>query len=200
MDNHPLRLLALAVLGAAALAGPASGQAPATAPYTEPATGLVFPASIGSLVFTGVHDYGNRDDGLDIRYSADGIAATLYVYAAGLDAVPDGFEDPVFGEVLDQVKEDIREVSRQKIYQNLGFGADEIVGLAGQGRGIKARHVVLTYSFDGSSWHSHAFLLGYRGRFIKLRYSYRDEFGPEGEKALLALTQWLSAAMEKQAP
>lgn len=194
MKKHGLWMSALSLFVAGGLAGGAFGQTIA-APCTEKATGLVFPASIGSLVFSGTHEYEDANDGVDFRYSADGIAATIYIYNAGLERVPEGKDDPVHGQVMTQIKEDIKGMARQGIYQDLVLGPDEIIGLAGEGRGLKARHFLATYSFDGSSWHSHSYLVGYRDRFIKLRYSFRDEFRAEGEKQLAALLGWLNGAM-----
>jgi hypothetical protein len=148
------------------------------------------------LAFEGVEEYDDVRYGVAVKYSAIGVAATLFVYNAGLKAIPSGVESPIHKDALDMAVNDIKAVSRQGQYQDVVFRQTEIADLAVSGTVHRARHVYLSYTSDGNSWHSHIFVLGYRNQLIKLRFSYVDGLKTTGEEQLKVLTNWLNDAMK----
>jgi hypothetical protein len=185
-----------AFLGIAILTGLVSGQGRTEAAYVEKSTGLAFPAAIGELRFGGVEEYEDPGSGVGISYSALGITVTVYVYNAGLADIPSGARSPIHQKALDAAADEIREVSRQGIYGDVLWGPQEIAGLAGGEDRHRARHVKLSYTIQDMRWHSHLFIFGYKDQFIKLRFSYGEEFKASGEEHLKALTRWLSEALK----
>jgi len=196
MRNPSIRIIAIALVGASALIASAERQASANPAYTEKATGMSFPATIGLLAFEGAEEYEDERYGVGIKYSTNGVAATLYVYNAGLKSIPSGFESPVHKDAMDMAVNDIKEVSRQGQYQDLVFGREEVVDLAGNGGTHRARHISLAYTFQDTRWHSHIFVLGYKNRLVKVRFSYMDELRTTGEEQLEVLTKWLDGVMK----
>ena len=194
MRNRSIRTMAIALTAVSALLASAEAQTPISPAYIEKATGISFPVRIGLLAFEGVEEYDDVRYGVAIKYSAIGVAGTLYIYDSGLKTVPPGVENPIHKDALDMAVNDIKEVSRQGQYQDVVFSREEIADLAGSGTGQRARHVSLTYTFDGTGWHSHIFVLGYKNQILKLRFSYVDGLKTTGEEQLRVLTKWLNDA------
>jgi hypothetical protein len=200
MKNPSIRIIAIVLIAASALLVHAEAQAPPTPAYVEKGTGISFPVRIGLLAFEGVEEYEDVRYGVAIKYSAIGVAATLYVYNAGQKAIPSGVESPIHKDAMDMAVNDIREVAKQGQYQDVAFSRQEIADLAGSGSGTgtgqRARHVSLSYTSDGTSWHSHVFVLGHKNQLLKLRFSYVDGLRTTGEEQLKVLTKWLNDAMK----
>jgi hypothetical protein len=198
MRNRSIGIIAIALTAVSALPPSAVAQTPIGPAHVEKATGISFPVRIGLLAFEGVEEYEDARYGVAIKYSAIGVAGTVYVYSAGLKTIPSGAESPVHKDALDMAVNDIKEVAKQGQYQDAAFGRQETADLAGSGSGTahRARHVSLAYTFDGTRWHSHIFVLGYKNQLIKLRFSYVDGLKTTGEEQLKVLTKWLNDAMK----
>lgn len=195
MCKMPSLILAGMLIGIFPFLAAAEGQTPSAPAYVEKATGLTFPGAIGLLAFGGAEEYEDESLGVAIEYSAEGVTATVYVYNAGQAVIPTGAESPIHKEVVAAALSDIQEVSRQGYYQDLAIGPEAVVDLAGRGRGHRARHVSLAYSFQGARWHSHLLVFGHENRLIKVRFSYLNDFKAAGEEQLKALRAWLDGAL-----
>jgi hypothetical protein len=199
MKKPTPRFLAIALTAISAFSASAEAQTPFSPAYTEKATGISFPVRLGLLAFEGVEEYEDVRHGVAVKYSAIGVAGTLYIYNAGLKAIPSGVESPIHKDAMDMAVNDVKEVSRQGQYQDLVFDRGEIANLAGNEGGHRARHVSLAYTSQGIRWRSHIFVLGYKNQLVKLRFSYLDELRTSGEEQLKILTKWLNDAMKSGA-
>lgn len=196
MRTLSIGTVAIVLAAVLALLVPAEAQAPLSPSYVEKATGINFPATIGLLAFEGAEEYEDESLGVAISYSTGAVTATIYVYNAGLAAIPSGADSRVHKEAVAAAVNDIKQVSGQGTYQDLVFGREEVLALAGRTDGHRARHASLAYSLLGVRCHSHIFVLGYKNQLIKLRFSYPDESRTIGEEQLDALTKWLDGEMK----
>jgi hypothetical protein len=196
MKRLAILILAVALCGAPILRAKTAEHTSPQAAYIEKTTGIVFPAAIGALAFEGTEDFGDERYGVGIKYSGEGIAGTIYIYNDGLASIPSGVDSPIHKAAVDTAVNGIKEVAGQGQYQDLAFGREEIAGLSGRPGSHRARHAALAYTFDGTRWYSHIFVLGYKNQIVKLRFSYVQESKAAGEEQLKILTKWLDEAMK----
>lgn len=86
----------------------------AAACRAEPAlhgpTGIAFPDELAGFTRTGFHDYEAERPGLGVSYAyrtPQGINATVYLYTAGLKAVPTDLNHPAFAQLRAQTVREI---------------------------------------------------------------------------------------------
>lgn len=85
-------------------------------PVTHTASGIVFPENVAGFERTRVHDYESKHPGLGFSYSyrSAGAFATVYVYTAGLSAVPSDIKHPALRKLREQTAREIVEFARSR--------------------------------------------------------------------------------------
>ncbi len=156
----------VALLFVAVLAHPAYG-----APVAHQASGIVFPDEIAGFSRERVEDYESKQAGLGFSYAyktSAGVIGTVYVYTAGLPAVPANIDHPVMGQLREQTIRDIEQVarSRNEVVRPGSKGTIKVNTEAGE-------VAVLFDSFIVSSPHgarnTFLWLWSARGHFLKIR-------------------------------
>lgn len=133
--------------------------------------------------------------GYSVAYnSASGLAATIYVYDAGLGPIPDGLS-PLVREQVKQAKEDIHEAKRQGLWRSVEERKEEEVALGKGPNAHKVVHVALALDSVRGNVLSDIYLTAYRGSFIKIRCSYPADNRTECEKDKQKLLGALGATL-----
>jgi hypothetical protein len=173
--NQFIQRLCLSVLCAVSLYSlPAQAE-----PVVNPATGIELPDEIGKFQRVSVIDHESQQAGLGYSYeykASAGWRASVYIYTAGLPAVPQSIEEPAGRTLRDQ---SIREMEQfassrgQRLTHELSLKVTEHTE-AGE----------IPFFLDGfivrvqeAPWNTYLVLWCARGHFIKIRmtrYLYGD--------------------------
>jgi hypothetical protein len=164
----------------------AAGQAEAAGETVKLGpTRLEMPARIGPLASDGAaHSFGSAALGVGYQYSGAGMSLTIYVYNAGVDAIPDGGDTIAACRQFEQAKGDILGAG----YANTTLKSQQLVRLAPPDDVPLAREAVLEFERENQAMISYLWITGFDRNFVKLRFSLdarlRDEAG-EARRAVL---------------
>lgn len=128
--------------------------------------------------------------------SAQGLAATVYLYDRGLPAVPDGASELARAELANAIG-DIEEARRRGMYKTVS-GADSKRSNLGSGPGAPE---AWSAAFrlkpkEGDEAVSHLYVTGRRGEFVKIRCTYAAVDKLDCEPGLMKLLESLGAALK----
>jgi len=141
---------------------------------TDPATGIVFPDPAGPWVFTETRTYETPDLGRSYSYQplfgGTGVI-TCYIYNKGYRGIPNGVESRLLGEEFSETVASVRDAWTQ-----LGATVEELEPATPyfleQGGRALALYGVHRITHDAVENISISAVTGYRGNFVKLRYTY----------------------------
>lgn len=150
-------------------------------PVTHTASGIVFPENVAGFERTGVHDYESKHPGLGFSYSyrSAGRFATVYVYTAGLSAVPSDIKHPAFIKLREQTEREIVEFARSR-----GETAKQTIQGTVTARTSTRKVPILVDGFTidapkTGARSTYAWLWAARGHFLKVRLTRRGEEGAD---------------------
>ncbi len=180
------------------LAIPAFGQGPPSAPYLEPQTGIVFPANLGTMKFSGVKTYGQPELGASVGYHGKPlIKADIFIYDLGQKNLGAGLDSPAVTSQFQQAKGDIFAMEKRGDYQSVTALSEQPTAFSTPGGELATLAASFKYSqtagpgvaFTGPRI-SHLFLTAYKGLFLKVRFTYPENRKDQGDQAL---SQFLAA-------
>ena len=157
--------------------------------YIHPVTGIVFEDRIGELKKIDVDVYDDPRLGIAARYSAIGIASTIYVYTLGVESIS---SEPFSYEILDQFYQTENDV--MNIHKDANISISEVVELGDKNKLVL--HEKFEFIEDNIKKYSHLYIWGYKNNFVKIRFSYDSHVELEAEeelkKQLLYMSQYIS--------
>jgi hypothetical protein len=186
MAKTLLSLLILLSLASSAVAGN-----PPAMPYSDPKTGIAFPAHLGPLTYLGVTRYEQSALGVSVRYGGELlIKADIFIYDLGKTNLGTGLKSPVVPSHFQQVKGDIYTAEKMGRYTDLSLVSEQEIALNTPQGKIPALSAVFTYSqtegpgtaFTGMRV-SHVVLTAYRDSFLKIRFTYPQKDKARGDLA-----------------
>jgi hypothetical protein len=162
-------------------------------PYTDPASQLVFPETLGGMPRISAYNYESRRPGLGVSFKyqvqSPTIFADVYVFNGGRPVIPEGIADPAVIGMFDSAIGEIRAMGEMGRYENVQMiGSDSItLGEApGARRVLRAR---FSYTLAEGGVYSHVYGLAVRNHFVKLRFTYRQDQSAEAVPVLGAVLQ-----------
>lgn len=162
--------------------------------YQHPETGLVFPDRLAGMTRVSVDNYGPAE-GISIGYNAPNIAMTISLYS-GMTTVPRDMRSPVFKKQLAEIMEDVKKAEEAGIINDLKKMSEEKVFLTADRKGPQALCVSFTFTLKQTELLSKIYLMGYKNRFLSLRYSYNKDVSAQGEETLKQFLKEFSAMLE----
>ncbi len=151
----------------------ASKETRAPAVWTDPASGVGFPARLGAADLLGHKRYPQPGLGVSVRYvTAAKLKVDIFVYNGSNPRIPDGADAPVVVAEASHALREIREVARAGHYANLREIRDDdaVFGLGGAKTDF--RRVTFVFDQSGAAYDSELYITGYRRNFIKVRATY----------------------------
>jgi hypothetical protein len=162
-------------------------------PYTDPASRLVLPETLGGLPRVSAYDYESRRAGLGVSFKyqmkSPTIFADVYVFNGGRALIPEGIDDPAVTGMIDSAIGEIRAMGEMGRYEGVEMiGSDSIpLGDApGARRALRAR---FAYTLAEGKVYSHVYGLAVHNHFVKLRFTYRQDQSAEALPVLGAVLQ-----------
>ena len=180
------------------LAIPAFGQGPPSAPFREPRTGMVFPAKLGPLEFSGSKKYDQPELGVSVGYHGGAlIKADIFIYDLGQKNLGTGLGSPAVTAQFQQAKGDIFALEKRGNYQSVTVLSEQPTAFSTPGGKLAILAAGFKYSqtagpgvaFTGPRI-SHLLLTAYKGLFVKVRFTYPETDKAQGDQAL---SQFLAA-------
>lgn len=165
-------------------AGIASAQAfEPSGPYTDPASGLTLPESLGGLPRVSAYDYESAHPGLGVsckyELKAPLVFADVYVFNGRLTMIPSGIEDPAVVKMFDSAVGEIRAMGEMGRYRDVKLVGSDSIPL-GEGpdapRALRAR---FSFTLASGPVYSHVYGLAARNHFVKLRFTYAQDKADE---------------------
>jgi len=152
--------------------------------FEDQDAGISFPATLGRLIFEGKQEYDQPEWGYSLRYDGDELnlmKADVYLYDNGV-AVPDGAGS---GEVIYEFENVLaalsgfEKIGRYKDVKEISRGNEKFKAKDGSGREfLWARYTYSQISDEDSTYAgertSDTYLLGFKGRFVKVRITWRS--------------------------
>jgi hypothetical protein len=162
---------------------------PSVDEYRDAATGIDFPASLGTLGRVNLTRYSAPELGLSVRYSAPNLLKTdIYVYHAGLKGLGTGQTGDVVQQHFAEVKQNIFTMQDRGKYSDVKLISEEEIAWSTGAGSLPLLHAVFNYSdlVDGvpTPRTSHVYLATYKDHFVKIRYTYLSSQKAQGEAAL----------------
>ena len=182
---------------------PAPKPEPAADPFTDAGTGIAFPETLGSLPRQKAHRYKDPKLGMAVAYHDKSILrANVYVYDFGEEDIADGVASEAVKEQFALARKDIENAAARDYYKDLEKLAEATAEVQTPGGPRSFLSASFRYAqapgprvrFLGTNV-SHLLLTGYRGKFVKVRFTYPEEKKAEGEKALAAFLEDLGKLM-----
>ena len=135
-----------------------------------------------------------RGLGSSYQYLGRGLSLTIYVYDAGVEAIPDGADNIPVCDQFEDAKNGVTKAG----YRDMALKSEQMVRLAPPGDVLLAREAVFEFVRQERKTISYVWVTAAAKNFIKLRFSLdaelRDEV-PEARRALLdALGEAVQAA------
>jgi len=187
MFKKSLTLLLLAHFLAPLLAGAQTGQV-----YQEPKTGMLFPATLGSLTRVQVITYPQAQLGVCVRYQGkDLVKADIFIYDLGKQNLGSGLDSPEMRPHFEQVQQDIYQMEKAGRYQGVTRVSEARTRLSTPNGKLPVFMATFTYSqiprpneaeYEGIRI-SHLLLTAYDNYFVKMRFTYPQAQQSQGETA-----------------
>lgn len=157
-------------------------------PYTDPASQLVLPETLGGMPRESAYDYEQRRPGLGVSFKyqvqVPQIFADIYIYNGGRMVIPEGIDNPLVKGMFESAIKEIRGMGEMGRYEDVALiGADDMpLGDApGARRVLRAR---FSYALNSGPVYSHIYILAVRNFFVKMRFTYRQDQAAEAVPVL----------------
>ena len=138
----------------------------------EDAIALDFPDRLGDFKLKGRTQFPKASEGATIVYEGTGVRGAVYVYDAGLAAIPNGVGSPVIHKHFQETSMALRRAATEgptKV-KVTPVKNPTISAFPGCGPQFMWRSDAL--AMDGGEMISRTYLTGYNNRFVKLRVSH----------------------------
>jgi hypothetical protein len=166
-------------------------------PVAHATSGIVFPEVVAGFERTGFHDYESKHPGLGFScsYRAAGMFATIYVYTAGLAAVPADIRHPALRKLREQTVREIVEFAHGR-----GETAKQTIRRTVTARTSMGERLILFDGFTidapkGGLRSTYVWLWTARGHFVKVRLTRRggDEVDQQSMHSFVEAVAQLAA-------
>jgi len=160
-------------------------QAAWAEPYRHQATGLVFPERIATLVKESeVTNFEAKSPGLGVgvAYDGPGITVTVYLYTAGLKAVPHDLESPVLKEYFQEALRDVARAKEMGYYSQVEKLSEDTAAWSDAGAETKSLHASFRVRRGNRDRLSHLYLLGFQNHFFKARFTCDQKIQETAER------------------
>jgi hypothetical protein len=162
--------------------------------------GMILPMELGGLGyrFATIYEGETPGLGLSFRYTdGEAIRLDLYVYDLNLDYLEDGVSSAEVLEQFDAVQTGLDDLES---YSEVELQRTETLTISGRGEDQSFLYALYHYhdaSEPGEKLlvHSHIILTAYRGKFIKIRASYGEEWTQIGQAKVAAFLRELAEQM-----
>lgn len=148
-------------------------------PYTEPASGLVIPESLGGLPRVSAYDYESRHPGLGVSFKyavrEPLVFADIYVFNGGMSMIPSGIEDPAVVRMFESAVGEIRAMGEMGRYRDVKLIGSDSIPLGEAPDAPRALRARFSFTLAAGPVYSHVYGLAARNHFVKLRFTYRQE-------------------------
>jgi hypothetical protein len=204
---------ALAVLGLAVLVsvGLAADAAKPPKPYTEPATGLVFPLKLGGMDFGGASGYDKKELGVSLRYEVEkpiDIWADIYIYDMGVKKIPEGTDSDGVRAAFEDARQSVLTMEKRGRYKDVKVVVEKPLALKVGEKNLAFLTATFEYTIlpDKDSTDepravvSHLFVSAYRGQFLKVRCTYNTAAKEAGSKIIKDFMNDLGATLSQKVP
>jgi hypothetical protein len=146
---------------------------------------LEIPRRIGPMVTDGAaHSHEDPRLGSSYQYLGRGLSLTIYVYDAGVDAIPDGADNIPVCHQFEDAKNGVLKAG----YRDMALKSEQMVRLVPPSDALLAREAVFEFVRQERATISYVWITAAAKNFIKLRFSLdaelRDEV-PEARRAVL---------------
>ncbi|MEW6262799.1 MAG: hypothetical protein AB1641_06945 [Thermodesulfobacteriota bacterium] len=175
-------------------AEPQPGPKPA---YVHPQTGLSFPDQLGGAIFTRTQRFDDPGLGVVVEYQGlDPFAdAGVYLYDMGLKGIGTGIETKQVKEQYEEAQADIEQFRAAGLYKSFRTIAEKEMRIKTRGGEIKAFRASFSYEVTGLAYFSELVLTGYKGVFLKVRFSYPQQEGERGARLFESFMSGLGGLM-----
>lgn len=169
--------------------------------YTDPATKLRFPDTLGGWRKTDVKNYSEPGLGTSVSYQNRFLGfATVYIYNKGVKKIPTGAANDVVREEFAVVQQEIAAAYANEKYENVKKLLEAAPEVKKDGN-KKATVLAAAYRYSDPEERppqrvSFALLTGYRNRFLKLRYTLPADSEKTPERGQTELRQIITAFLE----
>lgn len=142
---------------------------PAEAAVVCPATGLRFPKKAGLLPYRFVQRYKGKGLGYSVRYQASRRSwGDVYVYQLGFSSNQLRGTDSLLKRQLLRAESSIKYIVRRGLYSHFQKLRQGVVTMAG----YRIWYGQYRYKMRGVPVGSYIYVTGYRGHFVKIRYTH----------------------------
>lgn len=118
----------------------------------------------------GIRTYPSAELGYSVAYqSEDGGTVTIYVYNGGKKKISSDVNDPVIRGEINRAKDEIVQIGKMGVYENVKEVKNDIVTLGGTNGKVKALRSLFYFKVRGNEVDSEIYLFGYKNNFIKIR-------------------------------
>jgi hypothetical protein len=162
-------------------------------PYTDPASQLVLPETLGGMPRISAYNYESRRPGLGVSFKyqvqSPMIFADVYVFNGARPMIPDGIDDPAVVGMFNSAIGEIRAMGEMGRYGNVELLGSDSIPLSeapGARRVLRAR---FSYTLAEGGVYSHVYGLAARNHYVKLRFTYRQDQSAEAAPVLGAVLQ-----------
>ncbi len=164
--------------------------------------GMILPVEFGGLVyrFATIYEGETPGLGLSFRYTdGEAIRLDLYIYDLNLDYLEDGVTSAEVLEQFDAVQTGLDDL---ETYSEVEMQRTETLTIGGRGEDRSFLYALYHYHDasepQGKSLvHSHIILTAYRGKFLKIRASYGEEWSQIGQAKVAGFLRELSEQMDR---
>lgn len=164
----------LAWLAAAALPAPALA-----AGVREPAIGIDFPERLGDFALKGRKQFPQAGEGATIAYEHKDARGAIYVYNAGLAAIPAGVGSPVVHRHFQETAAALQRAGAESSVAVKPLQKATVSSFKGCGPQFMWRSDEMT--IRGSALMSRTYLTGFNNHFVKLRVTHPRAGAAEAE-------------------
>ena len=170
-------------------------------PYTNPATGLIFPDKLAGLDRGKVTKFEKKHPGLgvSIGFNAPGITVTIYIYNLKYKKIPADLKSKIFQQHFAQVIGDVKHYGQKGKYRYLEeVSQGEIFLDEKTKKGAKSLVASFSYTQSGKNRLSKLYLMGYRNNFLKIRFTYNTKVKAEAKQVMVQFQEELGKMLGKK--
>ena len=158
--------------------------------FRDPATGIDFPVSLGSLDRTGLTRYRTPEMGFSVRYvGLHELKSDTYVYTAGVAKLGTGETEGVVLSHYAEVKQAVFGMGEKGSYKDVMVASEGKVSLHTPDGPLPMLHAVMQYSDSEGLRVSHIYVGTYNDHFVKIRFTYLAKYRVQGDAALRSFLQ-----------
>ncbi len=168
--------------------------------YRDKSLGLVFPVTLGTLSFGGVHQYKKSALGYSVRYSDKELTkADIYIYNRGISLIPNGCNNRVVKSEAESVNALLQTMQKLGYYKDLVSLNTGIMPTQGDIKFIWLRfeYRQIKNSPSPEKLISDRLITGFANKFVKISLTYKKANKKAGQKILVKLVGDLIKILDK---